>query len=54
MTNEEIIKGLTKMLNNTIEANECGLSNKDLIYEIQELKDRVERLEANCYKVKGE
>lgn len=38
MTNEEIIKGLTKMLNNTIEANECGLSNNDFKYDIELLQ----------------
>lgn len=37
-------------------AYETGLriTNKKMAYEIQELKDRVERLETNCYKVKGE
>ena len=37
-------------------AYETGLriTNKKMAYEIQELKDRVERLEANAYKVKGE
>lgn len=35
-------------------AYETGLriTNKKLVYEIQELKDRIERLESNCYKVK--
>lgn len=47
MTNEEIIKGLTKMLNNTIEANECGLSNNDLRLENIQLKKQID-LMANC------
>lgn len=38
MTNEEIIQGLTKMLDNTIEANECGLSNNDFKYDIELLQ----------------
>lgn len=40
MTNEKIIKGLTKMLNNTIEANECGLSNNDFKYELKKIVGR--------------
>ena len=38
MTNEQIIKGLTKMLDDTIEANECGLSNNDFKDDIELLK----------------
>lgn len=38
MTNEAIIKGLTKMLDDTIEANECGLSNNDFKDDIELLK----------------
>lgn len=45
MTNEEIIKGLTKMLNNTIEANECGLSNNDFKDDIELLKSALSLIE---------
>ena len=47
MTNEEIIKGLTKMLNNTIEANECGLSNNDF-------KDDIELLKSALFLIKAQ
>ena len=38
MTNKQIIKGLTKMLEDTIEANQCGLSNKDFKNDIELLQ----------------
>ena len=38
MTNEQIIKGLTKMLEDTIEANQCELSNNDFKNDIELLQ----------------
>ena len=38
MTKEQIIVGLNKMLDNTIKANECGLSNNDFKDDIELLK----------------
>lgn len=45
MTNEAIIKGLTKMLDDTIEANECGLSNNDFKDDIELLKSALSLIE---------
>lgn len=41
MTNEEIIQGLTKMLDDTREANECGLSNNDFKEDIELLESTI-------------
>ena len=46
MTNEQIIKGLTKMLDDTIEANECGLSNNDFKDDIELLKSALSLIKA--------
>lgn len=47
MTNEQIIKGLTKMLNDTIEANECELSNNDFKDDIKLLKSALSLIKEN-------
>lgn len=53
MTNEQIIKGLTKMLDDTIEANECGLSNNDFKDDIELLKSALSLIKEQKEEIEG-
>ncbi len=53
MTNEQIIKGLTKMLDDTIEANECGLSNNDFKDDIELLKSALSLIKEQQGEIEG-
>ena len=53
MTNEQIIKGLTKMLDDTIEANECGLSNNDFKDDIELLKSALSLIKEQQEEIEG-
>ena len=53
MTNEQIIKGLTKMLDDTIEANECGLSNNDFKDDIELLKSALSLIKEQQEKIEN-
>lgn len=51
MTKEQIIVGLNKMLDNTIKANECGLSNNDFKDDIELLKTVLSMLKENSAEI---
>ena len=51
MTKEQIIVGLNKMLDNTIKANECGLSNNDFKDDIELLKTVLSMLKEKDKKI---
>ncbi len=50
---EKIKEGLRKMLFNTMEANECGLSNNDFKEDIEILKGAIQYMEQLEFKVEA-